>query len=78
MTSEEWEDLKSQVDDSFWVMRIIGQSQCITPYILSEAAYQLQVIRRYPTTTKASPAEHTSEHTPCGSMHACRTYDLSR
>jgi hypothetical protein len=24
MTSEEWEQLKSQVDDSFWVMRIIG------------------------------------------------------
>ncbi len=24
MTDPEWEDLKSQVDDSFWVMRIIG------------------------------------------------------
>lgn len=24
MTDVEWEDLKSQVDDSFWVMRIIG------------------------------------------------------
>jgi hypothetical protein len=24
MTDAEWEDLKSQVDDSFWVMRIIG------------------------------------------------------
>ncbi|KAH7928396.1 Clavaminate synthase-like protein [Leucogyrophana mollusca] len=24
MTTEEWEDLRSQVDDSFWVMRIIG------------------------------------------------------
>ena len=24
MTEAEWEDLKSQVDDSFWVMRIIG------------------------------------------------------
>lgn len=24
MTPEEWEDLKGNVDDSFWVMRIIG------------------------------------------------------
>jgi hypothetical protein len=24
MTDAEWEDLKSQVDDSFWVLRIIG------------------------------------------------------
>lgn len=24
MTPEEWESLKGRVDDSFWVMRIIG------------------------------------------------------
>ena len=24
MTDAEWEDLKSQVDDSFWVLSIIG------------------------------------------------------
>ena len=24
MTDTEWEDLKAQVDDSFWVLRIIG------------------------------------------------------
>jgi hypothetical protein len=24
MTDSEWEDLKAQVDDSFWVLRIIG------------------------------------------------------
>jgi hypothetical protein len=24
MTSEEWEELKCKVDDSFWVMRVIG------------------------------------------------------
>lgn len=24
MSPEEWEHLKSQVDDSFWVMRVIG------------------------------------------------------
>ena len=25
MTEEEWQDLRGQVDDSFWVMRVIGQ-----------------------------------------------------
>jgi hypothetical protein len=24
MTNAEWEDLKAQIDDSFWVLRIIG------------------------------------------------------
>lgn len=24
MTPDEWQELRSQVDDSFWVMRIIG------------------------------------------------------
>ncbi len=24
MTLEEWEELKSKIDDSFWVMRVIG------------------------------------------------------
>jgi hypothetical protein len=28
MTKDEWEELKTQVDDSFWVMRIIGKSFC--------------------------------------------------
>lgn len=28
MTPEEWAELKAQVDDSFWVMRIIGGSNC--------------------------------------------------
>jgi hypothetical protein len=26
MTKEEWRELRSQVDDSFWVMRVIGES----------------------------------------------------
>ena len=26
MTKEEWKELRSQVDDSFWVMRVIGRS----------------------------------------------------
>lgn len=24
MTKEEWKELRAQVDDSFWVMRVIG------------------------------------------------------
>ena len=24
MTNAEWEDLKAQIDDSFWVLRVIG------------------------------------------------------
>lgn len=27
MTKEEWGELRSQVDDSFWVMRVIGESR---------------------------------------------------
>jgi hypothetical protein len=26
MTKEEWKELRAQVDDSFWVMRVIGKS----------------------------------------------------
>ena len=26
MNTEEWQELRAQVDDSFWVMRIIGSS----------------------------------------------------
>lgn len=25
MTKEEWQELRAQVDDSFWVMRVIGK-----------------------------------------------------
>lgn len=25
MTPDEWEDLKGKIDDSFWVMRVIGE-----------------------------------------------------
>jgi hypothetical protein len=31
MSSEEWAELRSQVDDSFWVMRIIGMYTCSVP-----------------------------------------------
>lgn len=31
LTTEEWQDLRSQVDDSFWVMRVIGQELTTCP-----------------------------------------------
>jgi hypothetical protein len=30
MSDAEWEDLKDKVDDSFWVMRIIGLSTALS------------------------------------------------
>ena len=39
MTADEWEELRSQVDDSFWVMRVIGllavafiRNGCVSSY----------------------------------------------
>ena len=44
MTPEEWEDLKSQVNDSFWVMRVIGAGPraAQSPFL----KYSGKVIRR--------------------------------
>ena len=41
MTDVEWEDLKSQVDDSFWVLRIIGLLAILlcTPSHLERSGY---------------------------------------
>ena len=35
MTPDEWQELRSQVDDSFWVMRIIGMPLSTCGIILS-------------------------------------------
>jgi len=32
MTTEEWMELRAQVDDSFWVMRIIGEHHDSSPH----------------------------------------------
>jgi hypothetical protein len=33
MSQEEWKELRSQVDDSFWVMRVIGAPvDCLNSY----------------------------------------------
>lgn len=39
MTPEEWTELKSKVDDSFWVMRIIGSSACMRIMVDSIGSY---------------------------------------
>jgi hypothetical protein len=31
MTVTEWQDLRSRMDDSFWVMRVIGAALCCPP-----------------------------------------------
>jgi hypothetical protein len=28
MNAEEWQELRSMVEDSFWVMRVIGKCDC--------------------------------------------------
>ena len=37
MTTDEWEGLRSQVDDSFWVMRIIGTIVVISALVKVES-----------------------------------------
>jgi hypothetical protein len=32
MTAEEWKELKSQVNESFWVMRVIGYPPLLNDY----------------------------------------------
>lgn len=53
MTKEEWKELRSQVDDSFWVMRVIGESSDT----LSSDSFSpsfAQVTLHFRTTTTAS------------------------
>lgn len=57
MTDEEWKDLKAQVDDSFWVMRVIGP--CSLLYS-SRHSPSHQATLNYPMTTTASRVVLTS------------------
>lgn len=64
MSPDEVEDLKSQVDDSFWVMRVIGM-YCAHILLLSVTQPPArQVIPHYPTTSRAIRAEPTSKGYP--------------
>ena len=62
MTTEEWLDLQSKVDDSFWVMRVIGE--CILAselfHELAERAY-FQDTHLYQMTSTDSHVGRTSE-----------------
>lgn len=59
MTPEEWSELRAQVDDSFWVLRIIGS------FIYALFGFEnyniFQDILRFPTTRMVFRVEHTSE-----------------
>lgn len=57
MTPEEWNDLKGKVDDSFWVMRIIGTLR--TLHLLSQTESSSQATRRCQMTTTAFRVGHT-------------------
>lgn len=59
LTPEEWEELKGSVDDSFWVMRVMGS--LIRPSPLSlEIKLTTQGIHRFLEIATKSPWAHTS------------------
>ena len=70
MTPEEWLDLKGKVDDSFWVMRIIGESSLFLEMLVE--AHSLQGIPLYRMITTVSRAVPTSRfplpHSECDSF----------
>jgi len=47
MTKEEWRELRNQVDDSFWVMRVIGKF-CT----LSSDSFSSSFLHRVPSTSE--------------------------
>ena len=68
MAPNEWAELRAQVDDSFWVMRVIGalfnlRSLCTTGSLILE-----QGTRHSPMITMDSPAAHISEDTCVNSI----------
>lgn len=74
MTSNEWAELQAQVDDSFWVMRVIGalfgrRSLCTTDNLILE-----QGTRHFPMITMDSPAVHISEDSCINSTISCSPY----
>lgn len=49
MTPEEWEGLRAQVDDSFWVLRVIG-----TEYYYATIIHLMTMYYRIPSASKRS------------------------
>jgi hypothetical protein len=59
MSPEEWQELRSQVDDSFWVMRVIGRSiRRSWSWVVFDV---MQAIHLYQMITTASPVAPTGE-----------------
>lgn len=46
MTADEWEGLRSQVDDSFWVMRIIGTIVVISALVKVESWLRIPTLAK--------------------------------
>ena len=70
MSPEEWAQLRSQVDDSFWVMRVIGTN---LGHMLSFERYsdlRLQGTLRYPTITMGFPADPTKTTVASRTCHS--------
>ena len=59
VTPEEWEELRGNIDDSFWVMRIIGSS-IVPPPTWLRVKSMTQGILNYPMVTTESRVVHTS------------------
>lgn len=61
VTSEEWEELRENIDDSFWVLRVIGSS-IVPPPAWSEAKPIIQGTLHYQMITTDS---HVARTSPC-------------
>lgn len=88
VTPEEWKDLKEKIEESFWVLRIIGSS-IIPPPLRSEVKSMTQDILHYLTIATDFPVVNTSSCLPSFlpadnplTMHfisrdyGCLTYDF--
>ena len=61
MSTDEWAQLRNKVDESFWVMRVIGVYYAIFCVSFRGAyidVHSMQGIPRFPTTMTDSRAEH--------------------
>jgi len=68
-TPEEWEELKGNVDDSFWVMRVIGS--LVSPPLL------VFVIKRCMTGPGYPPLQNDHDGFSCGAHKSVSMFHLS-
>jgi hypothetical protein len=62
MSNDEWLELRKKIDDSFWVMRVIGKHAFPTETQI--LITDLQDTHHSRVKTMAYPAAHTSKHHP--------------